>query len=50
MANDNSTNLSTPAQSELFELSNQFSSAELNAESLLTLLIHTNDLPSANAM
>jgi hypothetical protein len=50
MANVNSTNPSTPTHSELFDLSDQFSLAALKADSLLTLLMHTDDLPSADVI
>jgi hypothetical protein len=50
MANVNSTNPSTPTHSELFDLNDQFSLAALKAGSLLTLLIHTDDLPSSDVM
>jgi hypothetical protein len=50
MANINSNNTSTPTHSELFDLSDQFSLAALKADSLLTLLMHTDDLPSADVI
>jgi hypothetical protein len=50
MANVNSTNTSTPTHSELFDLNDKFSLAALKADSLLTLLIHTVEMLSADVM